>query len=747
MSKWRYYEGTTSANTILHDLTKVMCMAVKNFDGSIIQSRNWDIVYPAVDTNPPEGDYVAPEDRRNLTEEEYIQKINNQLRQIKNKVILKTVTTPVKVEGDLIDDLEIEDDLNKDRIEMYIELYKPNYLLDPEQYEPETERYGLLPLLKSYDLSKENINNNIPTPYINKLIRNNHHIYIRAFDSIEVITEPNNRTRVLDVRPKDEVVDEWTGNILETSSHISEWGKLAWYQDFEEVARDIHDDDIGGDDISDGVDFMPTETPGINGNTRLRFWINTNNDRVVLCLMGNPSLEYSTNKFLTSMCYLGKINSFENSINDTAGNFAITTSSSTIPSKTVQKVLSTRVTRLLDNDSLIKFENDGVTPAVGRGDGKINRFFIPFKYSYVPGSLRVYLDDVEVNANFYRVDNDLLEFTRTIPYDGAIVSVRAEFIIPEIDKTEGVTRDEFGNVINVVQPNKYGQNTGTCVTDVTMYHTRSRAYWQKHGVMFNTTEEYMTKEMYGKSAYTDEYYADRVKVTHGNDGPRGMLDSCLVIDQSSLIPLDDLVINRDFKNDKSKKEETYIYFPVTAPYSAFSTGPNALSGIAILKDVKLPEPTNTEEALERVIDEIYLEGLDAILRDFPLPLTGEYGATIAWASDKAAVIDTTTTPGTAKVTRPGENDPDAKITLTATVTIDGESKEVTFNGTVFREGLSDVQAVARDKDWINLSALNGGVNLDEFRGASLIVPYEGPNETEISWTSSQESVISSPEKI
>ena len=37
-------------------------------------------------------------------------------------------------------------------------------------------------------------------------------------------------------------------------------------------------------------------------------------------------------------------------------------------------------------------------------------------------------------------------------------------------------------------------------------------------MMFATTEEYMSKVMYGKSSYTGEYYADRIKVTHGNDG-------------------------------------------------------------------------------------------------------------------------------------------------------------------------------------------------------------------------------------
>ena len=77
-------------------------------------------------------------------------------------------------------------------------------------------------------------------------------------------------------------------------------------------------------------------------------------------------------------------------------------------------------------------------------------------------------------------------------------------------------------------------------------------------MMFTTTEEYMSKVMYGKSMYTNEYYADRIKVTHGNDGPRGMLNDMLVIDNSSLYPFDELVINKDFEKDPEEYEEPYV---------------------------------------------------------------------------------------------------------------------------------------------------------------------------------------------
>ena len=69
----------------------------------------------------------------------------------------------------------------------------------------------------------------------------------------------------------------------------------------------------------------------------MRYWINTNNDRFSLIVMGNPSLDYTKDRHLISASYCGVIDSFDNSINDTAGNFALFTSSSTEPCNTVLK--------------------------------------------------------------------------------------------------------------------------------------------------------------------------------------------------------------------------------------------------------------------------------------------------------------------------------------------------------------------------------------------------------------------------
>jgi hypothetical protein len=123
-------------------------------------------------------------------------------------------------------------------------------------------------------------------------------------------------------------------------------------------------------------------------------------------------------------------------------------------------------------------------------------------------------------------------------------------------------------------------------------------------MLFATTEEYMSKVLYGKSSYTGEYYADRIKITHGNDGPRGTLGDLLVIDNSSLYPMDELVINKDFEKDPDEYEETFIYFPITAPYSPLSDSPNARYGLAIKKQELEPQYTDEAKILKIALNEL-----------------------------------------------------------------------------------------------------------------------------------------------
>jgi hypothetical protein len=199
--------------------------------------------------------------------------------------------------------------------------------------------------------------------------------------------------------------------------------------------------------------------------------------------------------------------------------------------------------------------------------------------------------------------------------------------------TSGVTRDTFGNVVGIETIDDFGKNTSDGVTSVSMYHTRSKAFYQKHHFLFATTEEYMSKAMYGKSSYTGEYYADRIKITHGNDGPRGVLCDTLVIDNSSLYPKDELVINKDFNKSSEELEETFTYFPVTAPYSPLADGPNARYGIALKKAEREPEYKDSSKLVQIGKNELIavMGNYTTIERDIELPQQLSNGCKVYWS--------------------------------------------------------------------------------------------------------------------
>jgi hypothetical protein len=859
---WRYFEGTTSANSILTDLGKVLCTAVKDDEivdengvvvkpKKVIKERNWDVTYPAVDWDKLKAAGVDVLDRNDLTPEEFAAKINQQLSGVTDTVILKTKTTPVTVEDTGMSDLGLEDDLAADSIDMYMEIYKPRYLANPEQYHPEAERFGIKPYnitrgiyeefasttghkklnvieefisqdpahIETYDRPIKGTRtaysyyyhyndgnpssespfakatrwalreaglvgtlNHYPTRSINEMLKyeiselagdeksfiqtllgtsydledfetvtiavynyysdryrfaveaktivkewkiargakftlpesetlklssltfaigdqgdlgqsaysynltsgelevlkdipdsgwaredqgvptvqydyekeqavitrakplyNNHHIYMRIFDVLEDRSDRKNYLK----GPKENEIDKDTGEITTIHSHISEWSKLAWYQDYEEVMADELDSDVGVADLSQGIVLLPIETPGLNGDTRIRMWANTSNNRVLLTLMGNPSLDFSANRHLTSMAYMGKIESFENSINDTAGNFALFTSSSTVPcsTKTTERRVSTPTSEYL-----------GVVSVAGQDTFPLNMKSIG-KNVYVDGNIGMsvkYLDkSIDPNNptetillaedNLFTVniaeDKKSLSVTLLAPPTSADIDIYLNFNYYEdkVENVDGIVRDSFGSILEIRYPETWGKNTATGVTDIAMYHTRSKAYFQKHHFMFTTTEEYMTKEMYGKSAYTGEYYADRVKITHGNDGPRGMLEDMLVIDQSSLVALDELIVNREFSKNDDKPEETFVYFPINAPFSPFAGSPNAMYGVAMKKEMKLPPAVDEAQAVERVVADLYIGKTTNITEDLFLPTELGEDCTITWASSDITV--------------------------------------------------------------------------------------------------------------
>lgn len=835
---FRYYEGICSTKNIVPELAKVLSLgvrsnAVKDASGNVLLSpkvlrgQNWDIVYPAPDStfaisNDPDND-----DYKEMSSEDYIAKINNQVAQISDTVILRT-----NIASDEITDEEDDENLSSeemiDNLTMYLEIYKPAYICNPEQYPLDCERQGIIPKLitediytdalatvvtKEHIITSESINtddsrkvsitssankgskdkyfNTVNTKtYISKIFKivgedkanasgfsipdalsptstvtltsdevlsirakdidlyngliknvldtlndadikkinelkitvsyneskedenekysfildytilksqytieantsfnvdelfhdelfnkddtqkaiittqivpfykmdgiytpidekkweydaastNNHGIIFKdkitgnTLDDGEIvfkynitkdITEnisdrvlvPNNHYILMRMYddlnetkdgPSESIYDS-NGDVITQRAHISDWCKYAWYKDFEEIYKDDIDTDVSVNNIADGTLLVPLITAGLNSETKIRYWINTNNSRFDLVIMGNPSLDIERERHLISACYCGKIDSFDYSISDVAGNFALFVSSSTEPCNSKLEIEKIRSATTVDTTTLIQ-----------TCDVNKDQFFFtaPEGTYFYDGDYRYTIKDKDGNI----VIDEQTVLTKDISAGDTVIITIPQYSYDNTHKlyltypyytedkklTPGVERDMFGNVINVEKTNSWGKNTSDGTTSIMMYHTRSRAYYQKHHMMFTTTEEYMSKVMYGKSSYTNEYYADRIKVTHSNDGPRGMLNDMLVIDSHSLYPLDELVINKDFAKEPEEYEETYIYFPVTAPYSPLSDSPNATYGIAIKKAEVAPAFTDENTTVDLAIEELKL---------------------------------------------------------------------------------------------------------------------------------------------
>ena len=153
---FKYYEGLCSSSDFTKEIAKVLALGVKtqsikDIDGNVLEeplivmSKNWDIVYPAPDTS-------LNIDLENLTVEEYKTKILNQVNKISDTVILKTTTTSKDLTNEEVDELTVDSDSNKSSLTMYLEIYKPAYIANPEEYPLDCERKGITPKLITKDL-------------------------------------------------------------------------------------------------------------------------------------------------------------------------------------------------------------------------------------------------------------------------------------------------------------------------------------------------------------------------------------------------------------------------------------------------------------------------------------------------------------------------------------------------------------------------------------------------------------------
>ncbi|MGZ4134233.1 MAG: immunoglobulin-like domain-containing protein, partial [Tumebacillaceae bacterium] len=147
------------------------------------------------------------------------------------------------------------------------------------------------------------------------------------------------------------------------------------------------------------------------------------------------------------------------------------------------------------------------------------------------------------------------------------------------------------------------------------------------------------------------------------------------------------------------------------------------------------EPASDTDAVVAAKNAITLGDIDlhAVVSDLTLPTTGPYGTTISWASSNTDVIGTD-----GKVTRPATVNAD--VVLTATITKHNVTQTRTFNVTVSRLGISDLEAVTHAKESLTLANLDAVVS-------DLTLPSSGTDGTTITWSSNQPAVIDNTGKV
>lgn len=658
-----WVEGVTSSNRILRDLVNIMVNANKDIDGETVPEQNWELVYPRpfnttdvvgealtvqTDTKiykaakadwfpqkaPVVYQTVASVTEVVLTSEYTVDYETGTITFVKTptgtitcdyayvtdrdlatglakiqpygKIVLKTKTTPVTPDASA-DPFNTDPDLRVAALSMYLEIEKPQYLINPETGQ-EAVKYGTV-----------------------HKIENHYHINARIFDHYDYVTE----------KPKGKVVNESTGIVIDEGAHVSNWSKLSWYKDFKEFLVDELDGDPGTDNVSDGIVFAFIETPGIYGELPIQYWLSVTNDRLAMVLMGEPSINYDN--YLTSFAYVGKVASFEGGVNDTAGNFALTTGSSTIPCvanpnldpivelpQFTFKVLSNDFTSTNYGKSVagVSPKNQAQTHTIsykvvavnehGRAlateerqatyiwkynsssgasempeDTRANNFALTF--TKIPANathVQLYRKDVitQVSSMNKTTTNWLFEkeLTREVALAGDytpdlfLTDTTKPVPVSNYDASKaGVVRDQLtGAVIEVKFPSQWGVNTATGVTDVSMYKARSGdgTYFQRHQTSFITPEEFMQKDAFNPSRWTNKFHLSPLYIVHGYDGYRGWLDGVVAVDDSSIVHLDELIVNKGQAN-----EEIYKYFKVTAPFSLMQNSANTNYGIGIKK--------------------------------------------------------------------------------------------------------------------------------------------------------------------
>jgi len=164
-------------------------------------------------------------------------------------------------------------------------------------------------------------------------------------------------------------------------------------------------------------------------------------------------------------------------------------------------------------------------------------------------------------------------------------------------------------------------------------------------------------------------------------------------------------------------------------------------------------PPNTDK--ENLLKDKNLLTFDIIRKSNPsennittllnLPITGVNGSSISWKSSKSSIIS-----ATGVVTRPASNTRDKKVTLTATLKSGKYSKKRRFKLTVVKETKvinTDKEDVLKDKNLLIFDAIRKLNLLENNITTSLNLILKGVNGSNIIWSSSDSSTITTTGKV
>lgn len=193
-----------------------------------------------------------------------------------------------------------------------------------------------------------------------------------------------------------------------------------------------------------------------------------------------------------------------------------------------------------------------------------------------------------------------IEYFLTITQDSAVgvlmgdvgISVDDYIASPayfgSLDQIEGALKTDIrgnfagfsGNGNEPALTKRYGDYTGTGVTDVLMVSTKSGRPYQGHKLGLFGMYEFKEKTFNGLSAHTNKYSMTEIVIADVNENERGTLKNCLAGPRTGKEHGVELV---DRRYD-AEEEQSYIFLHTNAFYTPFNTSNNVLIGFAIRTD-------------------------------------------------------------------------------------------------------------------------------------------------------------------